>query len=286
MPGDKTALDYLFNVDLDRHVGRHEIRAGIGYDLDRVDKSYDVTLQPNNFLAPAVTPNAPNSPTSIVDNNPNVGNTYQSYLQDTYRLSNDYEANVGVRYDFFSIRSTDFYQGFAGFSPRIKLTRFFGPRASIYAYVGRFFEPFSLENVDPRAAQELNLPLQASVAQFDLQPERDTQLEFGGHVPLGYGDLGFRVWQKNANNLIDDTQVGVTALHQDINYTLGRLSAETLAYFVTVAAQRALLRKRKPYDLAQLRLRDAIARAVFRCSDDLYARRSRATLVDHERRAL
>jgi hypothetical protein len=81
----------------------------------------------------------------------------------------------------------------------------------------------------------LNLPLQRSVAQFDLEPERDTQLEFGGHLPVGSGDLGFRVWQKNANNLIDDTQVGVTLLHQDINYVLGRLSQEAINYVQPLA---------------------------------------------------
>jgi outer membrane receptor for ferrienterochelin and colicin len=187
-------------------------------------------LQPNNFLAPLETPSTPGAPVSVVDDTPNVGNTYQSYVQDSWHLSDAYEADFGMRYDYFSIRSTDFAQGFGAFSPRLKLTRFFGPRASIYAYLGRFFEPFSFENVDPRAAAQLNLPLQATEAQFDLKPERDTQLEFGGHVPAGAGELGFRIWQKNANDLIDDTQVGVTALHQDINYTLGRLSAETLDY--------------------------------------------------------
>jgi hypothetical protein len=232
---DKTSLDYLFNGDLDEHLGKHELRAGAGYDLTHVDKIYDVTLQPNNFLSPVVTPGTPNAPASIVDNNPNIGNTYTSYVQDSFRPGALYQADFGTRYDFFSIRSTDFYQGFGGFSPRVKLTRFFGPRASIYAYVGRFFEPFSFENVDPKAAQELNLPLQANVAQFDLQPERDTQIEFGGHAPAGAGEVGFRVWQKNANNLIDDTQVGVTALHQDINYTLGRLSAETIDYTLPLA---------------------------------------------------
>jgi outer membrane receptor protein involved in Fe transport len=227
---DKTSLDYIFNGDLVQHLGKHELRAGIGYDSTRVNKIYDVALQPNNFLAPVVTPATPNAPVSVVDGNPNVGNTYQSYLQDSWRLSNQYELDYGLRYDFFTIRSTDFAQGFGGFSPRVKLIRNFGPRAAIYAYVGRFFEPFSFENVDPHAAQLLNLPLQPTEAQFDLKPERDTQLEFGGHVPAGIGELGFRIWQKNANNLIDDTQVGVTALHQDINYTLGRLSAETLDY--------------------------------------------------------
>ncbi|MGD0474916.1 MAG: hypothetical protein ABSB70_17110 [Candidatus Velthaea sp.] len=89
--------------------------------------------------------------------------------------------------------------------------------------------------MSPTAAYLLNLPLQQSVAQFDLEPERDTQLEFGGHLPVGSGDLGFRVWQKNANNLIDDTQVGVTLLHQDINYVLGRLSQEAINYVQPLA---------------------------------------------------
>jgi hypothetical protein len=57
-----------------------------------------------------------------------------------------------------------------------------------------------------------------------------SQLEVGGHVPFGSGDVGFRVCQKNANDLIDDTQVGVSLLHQDINYVLGRLSQEALTY--------------------------------------------------------
>ncbi len=232
---DKTSLDYIFNADLEQHLGRHDFRAGGGYDLTRVDKMYDVTLQPNNFLAPSVTPAAPGSATPVIDDDPNVGNTYQSYVQDSWRLSDRYEIDYGLRYDYFSIRSSDFAQGFGAFSPRLKFTRFFGPRASLYAYVGRFFEPFSFENVDPAAAQLLNLPLQSTEADFDLKPERDTQLELGGHVPVGAGELGFRAWQKNANDLIDDTQVGVTALHQDINYTLGRLSAETLDYSVPVA---------------------------------------------------
>jgi len=232
---DKTSLDYILNGDLVQRFGKHELRTGVGYDVTRVDKVYAVTLQPNNFLAPTQTPNTPGAPISVVDDNPNVGNTYTSYAEDSWRLSDAYELDYGMRYDFFTIRSTGFAQGFGGFGPRLKVTRLFGPRTAVYAYVGRFFEPFSFENVDPRAAQLLNLPLQPTEAQFDLKPERDTQLEFGGHVPVGSGELGFRIWQKNANDLIDDTQVGVTALHQDINYTLGRLSAETLDYMQPLA---------------------------------------------------
>lgn len=226
----RTAIDYIMQGDYTQTFGRHTVAAGGSYDLSRVLKYYAVTLQPNNFLAPILTPAAPDAPTTVVDDAPNLGNTYQSYVQDSWRMSNLYEADYGLRYDFFTIRSTSFYQGFGAFSPRLKLTRFYGKRASVYVYIGRFFEPFSLENVSPVAAQLLNLPLERTVAQFDLKPERDTQLELGGHIPLGAGDLGFRVWQKNANDLIDDTQVGVTLLHQDINYVLGRLSQEAVNY--------------------------------------------------------
>jgi hypothetical protein len=226
----RTALDYIMQGDYTQSIGKHTISAGGSYDLTRVLKDYAFTLQPNNFLAPMLTPNTPGAPTTVVDNAPNLGNTYQSYVQDSWRMSNLWQADYGMRYDFFTVRSTAFAQGFGAFSPRLKLTRFFGKRASVYAYIGRFFEPFSLENVSPVAAQELNLPLQPNVAQFDLKPERDTDLELGGHIPVGAGDLGFRVWQKNANNLIDDTQVGVTLLHQDINFVLGRLSQEAINY--------------------------------------------------------
>ena len=108
----------------------------------------------------------------------------------------------------FVAASTEFRAGFGQVSPRVKLTRFFGARDSVYAYYGRFFTPFSLENVSPGAAYRLNLPLQAAPAQFDLRPQRDSVYELGGHFALGRGDLGLRVMQKNATDLIDDTQVG------------------------------------------------------------------------------
>lgn len=230
----RTAINYIMQADYTQQFGAHTIGAGVSYALSRILKYYVFTLQPNNFLAPILTPRTPGAPTPVVDDAPNLGDTYQSYVQDSWRISPLWEADYGLRYDFFTIRSTNFAQGFSAFSPRLKLTHFLGSRASLYAYIGRFFEPFSLENVSPATAHLLNLPLQPSFAQFDLRPERDTQLEFGGHVPLGSGDLGFRVWQKNANDLIDDTQVGLTLLHQDINYVLGRLSQEALNYTQTM----------------------------------------------------
>ena len=227
--GYRTAIDVGGVFDYDNRSAHHDIRFGGVYDATTVQKTYAVTLQPGNFLAPIFTPLTPNAAFTVVDNAPNVGHLAAAYLQDTWKMG-DYQLDYGVRSDTFLVSSTQFGVGFSQFSPRIKLTRNFGSRNSMYAYYGRFFTPFSLENVSPLAAYTLNLPLQTSVAQFDLKPERDSTYEIGGHIGLGKGDLGLRVMQKNATDVIDDTQVGVTNLHQDINYAQGRIATQSAYY--------------------------------------------------------
>ncbi len=64
-------------------------------------------------------------------------------------------STTALRADSFTVSSTQFASGFGQLSPRVKLTRFFGARNSVYAYYGRFFTPFSLENVSPLAAYTL-----------------------------------------------------------------------------------------------------------------------------------
>jgi len=227
---DRTAIDVGGNLDYDNRSSRHDVRFGAVYDATHVAKNYSVTLQPGNFLAPVYTPAAPGAAFTVVDSAPNVGHLAAEYVQDSWKMGDRYQLDYGLRGDTFLVSSTQFGVGFGQFSPRIKLTRFFGARDSVYAFYGRFFTPFSLENVSPAAAYTLNLPLQASVAQFDLRPQRDSVYEIGGHFGLGRGDLGIRIMQKDATDLIDDTQVGVTPLHQDINYALGRIATQTAYY--------------------------------------------------------
>lgn len=230
LSGERTAVDYKFNLDDALASGNHQLGWGAVYDSTHVAKRFAVTLQPGNFLAPLFTPASPNAPFTVVDDAPNDGHTEALYVQDAWRMGASYELDYGVRADAFQLRSAQFARGFSQLSPRLKLTRILGPRSSVYAYYGRFFTPFSFENVSPTTAQLLNLPLQRAVAAFDLKPQRDSDYEIGGHLPLGQGDLGLRVMRKNATDLIDDTQVGVTLLHQDINYALGRIATQSLYY--------------------------------------------------------
>jgi hypothetical protein len=233
--GNRTAVEFGGNVDYDNRSAHHDVKFGAIFDATHVDKTYAVSLQPGNFLAPIFTPEAPGSAYTVVDNTPNIGHLAAAYAQDSWKIGEGYQLDYGLRNDTFVVSSTQFHAGFGMTSPRLKLTRFLGKRDSIYAYYGRFFTPFSLENVAPIAAYTLNLPLQSSVARFDLKPQRDSVYELGGHFALGKGDIGVRVMQKNATDLIDDTQVGVTNLHQDINYALGRIATQTAYYQLSFA---------------------------------------------------
>jgi hypothetical protein len=229
--GNRTAIDVGGVLDYDNSSPHHDVKFGGVTDATHVDKSYAVTLQPDNFLAPIFTPGTPDAPYTVVDNEPNVGHLSALYLQDSWKMGQRYQFDYGVRQDAFSVFSTNFHENFAQTSPRLKLTRFIGGRSSLYVYYGRFFTPFSLENVGPTAAYTLNLPTGLPPAQFDLKPQRDSVYEIGGHLGIGRaGDLGLRVMQKNATDLIDDTQVGITNLHQDINYAQGRIATQT-GYF-------------------------------------------------------
>ncbi len=241
--GDRTARDERFNLDYVVRSSAHDVRAGAAYDATGVAKIFAVTLQPNNFLSGLLTPSTPGAPGAsrapytVVDRAPNSGHTQEAYLQDSWRMGTGYQVDYGVRMDAFQLASSEFQNAASQISPRIKVTRLFGERSSAYVYYGRFFTPFSFENVSPSAAQTLNLPLQQQVAAFDLRPQRDSVYEVGGHLPLGSGDLGVRVTQRNATDLIDDTQVGVTLLHQDINFQRGRIATQSAYYQVPMARE-------------------------------------------------
>jgi hypothetical protein len=227
---NRTAVDWIFNADYTYKLSKHKISAGGSYDASTIPKLYDISLQPLNYLAPLYTPESPDAAYTVQDNAPNVGHIESGYLQDAWKINPLYELDYGVRLDSFQIFSTQFDEGFSQWSPRIKFTRNFGTQANAYLYYGRFFTPFSFENVSPAAAYIINQPSQSAPAAFDLKPQRDSVYEIGGHFPLGRGDLGWRVMQKNATDLIDDTQVGLTNLHQDINYALGRIATQSLYY--------------------------------------------------------
>jgi outer membrane receptor for ferrienterochelin and colicins len=208
---DTRSRDAGFNVDYDLRSEHHDVRAGA---------VYGATIVPKNYAIYA------NSNTPFVDTSTNVGHSQEAYVQDSWQMGPLYRLDYGLRMDAFQVFSDSFDRGFNQWSPRVKLTRLFGPRASVYAYYGRLFEPFSLQSVAPLTAAEINGS--TDIAAFDLRPERDSLYEFGGHVAVGSADVGVRISRRSATDWIDDTQVGATNLHQEINFPVGRAEVQSL----------------------------------------------------------
>ncbi|HEX3466041.1 MAG TPA: TonB-dependent receptor [Candidatus Elarobacter sp.] len=226
---DRTAIDYRMNGDFVYRMGNHELHAGAIYGVETITKNYAITLQAGNALSPT------GDPFTVVDNEPNIAHTEEFFVQDGWQMNPLWRLDYGARADAFQIFSNDFRNGFFQVSPRVKLTRTISPRASVYAYYGRLFVPFSFENVAPSAAAALYAPGTADTNGNDLRPQRDSLYELGGHLPLGRGDLGIRLSHKVSTDWIDDTQVGATNLHQDINFPIGRVDSQTLAYTLPLA---------------------------------------------------
>jgi hypothetical protein len=240
--GNRTAIDIGGNLDYVNRSPHHAVAFGGLYDATHVSKDYQVTLQgyaqggnflTNTGLCPQVNPDGS---CTVTDNAPNIGHLSAAYLQDSWKMSDHWQVDYGVRQDLFQITSTEFQRSYSQTSPRLKVTYSFSPYANVYAYYGRLFMPYSLENVSPTAAYMLNLPLQNSIAAFDLKPQRISDYEIGGHFAVGRnGDIGVRVMQQNSTDWIDDTQVGVTNLHQDVNYAQGRVASQSLYYQASLA---------------------------------------------------
>jgi hypothetical protein len=219
---DRSSRDYRFNVDYALRSDHHEIRTGVLYGVTNVPKNYAITLQPGNALSPT------GGPFTALDTSPNVAHQQEAYIQDSWRMGSYWRLDYGLRYDAFQIFSTDFNNGFAQFSPRIKLTLDISPRSSAYVYFGRLFVPFSFENVSPATAAELYVPANNPGLSNDLKPQRDSLYELGFHFPVGSSDVGLRLSHKSSTDYIDDTQVGSTNLHQDINFPRGQVELQTL----------------------------------------------------------
>jgi hypothetical protein len=226
---DREFNEFSINADYAYHSSRHDVRIGAITGTQNVPKNYVITLQAGNKLMPQ----NPDGTFTAVDNSTINGTSQGFYAQDAWQWSPHWQLQYGVRFDAFSVASTTSIAPFSNqydqTSPRTKLTYFFSPRTSVYAYYGRLFSPFSLESIDPAVAATLYVPGPTNPgAVFDLKPERDSLYETGFHLPLGKADLGFRLSHKVATDYIDDTQVGDTNLHQDINFPQGRVDSQSI----------------------------------------------------------
>jgi len=105
------ALDIGANLDYRNSSSKHTVAFGGIYNATHVDKTYAVTLQPGNFLAPIFTPGTPDAAYTVVDASPNVAHLAAAYIQDSWKMG-QWQLDYGLRGDSFGVSSPQFGTGF------------------------------------------------------------------------------------------------------------------------------------------------------------------------------
>ena len=160
-------------ADFVRFFGGHTIKGGVDLVMLRPDENlFYVPLADAEVQAPDGAP--------ITFTGRKTGAQGSAYLQDTFQLSTELTANIGVRFDRYSLATSRSH-----FSPRLNLAyRFSGTSTVVHASYNHFFVPPAVENVFISSAgltrflADFEQPLPA------LQPIIEDQFELGVTRPV------------------------------------------------------------------------------------------------------
>jgi outer membrane receptor protein involved in Fe transport len=139
--------------DVTRFLGRHTLKAGVDLVLLRPDEHLYYLSQPwiDFTHLPDINENhihfrGPNLgsgvPRPVVFDQKKTGGQGSLYVQDKVQLSRGFTADVGLRFDRYSLAITDSH-----FSPRVNLAYQFGSRTVLHGSYNHFFVPPPVENI-------------------------------------------------------------------------------------------------------------------------------------------
>ncbi|OFV93333.1 MAG: hypothetical protein A3H28_09485 [Acidobacteria bacterium RIFCSPLOWO2_02_FULL_61_28] len=180
---ERTLGTFGLKSDLTRFVGRHTLKGGADLVLLRPDERVSYLSQPwidythligsghVHFRGPNRGP--------VVFQQQKTGGQISLYLQDKVQLSRGLTADIGLRYDRYSLAISDFH-----FSPRLNLAYEFRSGTVLHGSYNHYFVPPPIENVLLNSAgltsliSEIGQPLPA------LRPVVENQFELGVTQPI------------------------------------------------------------------------------------------------------
>jgi TonB-dependent receptor-like protein/carboxypeptidase family protein len=152
----------------------------------------------------------------FTDNAAAKGTQTGAYLEDKWTPARGLAINAGLRYD----HSTG-YTGGSQLSPRLEINGEIAHGTVLHAYYGRLYSAPGLEDVRRDAVVTQTASSAAPV--YDLQPERDTYVEFGIARTFRPGLRGYvNLFDRTATNVLDTTQLVNTPLFAVFNNAVGR----------------------------------------------------------------
>jgi outer membrane receptor protein involved in Fe transport len=174
-----------------------------GFDVSRE------TYSDNGFIALA------NNGGDISDLVAQAGTQFGAYIQDRWAIGQKVAINYGLRYD----HSTGFVSG-SQLSPRFELNYSPDRVTVLHFYAGQLYAAPALEDTRLDAVVTDTSPTTTPV--YDLKPEHDGYVEAGIAHTFHPGLTAYaNLWERNAINVLDTTQLLNTPIFAVYNNAIG-----------------------------------------------------------------
>jgi outer membrane receptor for ferrienterochelin and colicins len=198
---DRRATSFGLRAAYGRDSGKHSFKAGVDGSVE-------------NFISAETIVSAGTLP--FFDNVAQHGSAFSAYAQDKWTPSAAFSLQVGLRYD----ASNGFVSG-GLLQPRIGANLRIAPGTTFHAYYGRLYAAPSLEDTR-REAVVAGGGAPSALPVYDLKPQTESYYEAGiGHAFGPSVDGYVNVWQRNAWNVLDTTQIFPTPIFAVFNNALG-----------------------------------------------------------------
>ena len=205
----------LDGLNSDRRATSFGLRAVYGNEGGNHAFKAGVEASAENFTSAETIVTAGAAP--FFDNVAQHGSAYSAYAQDKWTPSAAFSLQAGVRYD----ESDGFVQG-NQIQPRIGANLRIAPNTTLHAYYGRLYAAPSLEDTRRDADVAGGGSPAGALPVYDLKPQTESYYEAGVAHTFGHGIEGYvNVWQRNAWNVLDTTQIFPTPIFAVFNNALG-----------------------------------------------------------------
>jgi outer membrane receptor protein involved in Fe transport len=205
----------LSGLNQDRRATSLGVRTAYGRDSGNHSFKTGIEGSAENFTSAETIVSAGAMP--FFDNVAQHGSAYSAYAQDTWTPSAAFSLQAGFRYDY----SNGFVEG-NQLQPRIGANLRIAPGTTLHVYYGRLYGAPSLEDTRRDAVViDGGAPTDA-LPVYDLKPQTESYYEAGVAHTFGSGVDGYvNVWQRNAWNVLDTTQIFPTPIFAVFNNALG-----------------------------------------------------------------
>lgn len=205
----------LSGLNADRRATSFGLRAAYGRDSGKHSFKAGLDASAENFTSAETIASAGAMP--FFDNVAQHGSAYSGYVQDKWTPSAAFSLQAGLRYDWSN--------GFVGgnlLQPRIGANLRVAPGTTFHVYYGRLYAAPSLEDTRRDAVVAGGGGPASALPVYDLKPQTESYYEAGIAHAFGAGIDGYvNVWQRNAWNVLDTTQIFPTPIFAVFNNALG-----------------------------------------------------------------